>query len=319
MIREIKRIQNILGVEETGTIDSYTKAAIKNYQLRVGLSPTGELDDKTYARFLLHFGQVEEVDNVEPTPGIPDFGDEDNATTDLSENNSQIDIDVVLLPKTEYVSDQGKAEKKYYIFLHHTAGWNNPYAVIKDWATDTRGRVGTHYVIGGINLKNDDDQYDGKIVQCIPDDYFAFHLGSTSTDKINTYMHKHSIGIEICNFGGLTKQGNNYLTYTGQIVNPKYVEDLGYNFRGYRYWHKYTDKQLESLSQLIRNLSIKYDIDIRIGLNERLTKMTPQNAFDFYTEARDGKILGLLSHTSVRKDKSDVSPQKKLVDMIKSL
>jgi hypothetical protein len=50
------------------------------------------------------------------------------------------------LPEGEYVKEE---TAKKWIFIHHTAGRHNPYKVIDQWGRDQRGRIGTHYVIGG--------------------------------------------------------------------------------------------------------------------------------------------------------------------------
>lgn len=312
---EVTVLQRLLGVNITGEFDEYTQAAVKNFQLRTGMKADGSVDKRTYNTILNRLGHDEE-EKVKPKY----FDEEDfDYTTDLSETDVAIPIIEEMMPSDEYVSDQGRIKDKKYIFLHHTAGWSNPFKTINDWATDSRGRIGTHYVVGGINIKNNDNQHDGKIVKCIPDDYFAYHLGGYKRHGIDRYMHKHSIGIEICNFGWLTEKNGNYYTYTGQIVDPEYVEDLGYKFRGYRYYHRYTDEQVSSLKYLIELLSEQFDINIYNGLQERLINMHPGDAFDWYEEAVHGEVHGLLSHTNVRRDKTDVSPQEHLVKMINSL
>lgn len=304
---QICKIQKVLGFEETGIIDAHTKAGIKNFQMKVGLVANGELDQTTYESFAkrhkLDSIQIEKTDCV--------------ASTDLSETEIPYEINELMLSRDEYVTEYGKIQRKNYIFLHHTAGWNNPYDTIESWENDTRGRIGTHYVIGGINVKNDNSEHDGKIVKCIPDEYFGWHLGSTSDHGINFEMHKTSIGIEICNFGWLTLRNGKYYAYTGQEIPKKYVCDLGFKFRGYQFWHKYTDEQISSLENLLMMLSKKHSIDLSKGLAQRLVKLSSNDAFEYSKDVVSGKVLGILSHTNVRKDKFDVFPQKELVDMLK--
>ena len=43
------------------------------------------------------------------------------------------------------------------------------------------------------------------------------------------------------------------------------------------------------------------------------------SAWDFSDEACSGKIVGLLTHGQVRKDKDDMHPQQNLIDMLMSL
>jgi N-acetyl-anhydromuramyl-L-alanine amidase AmpD len=312
---KIKVIQKILGIEpQTGLYDEHTKAAVKNFNLRVGNGSIDVLDSKTYTSIVEKLGTGTDLNFYNESVRTDNDSD---CTTDLSETDASFEI--YSLDPDEYVTSNGKILKKEYIFLHHTSGWSNPYATIDDWNRDSRGRIGTHFVIGGIDIKTGDAKHDGRILKCIPDEYFAWHLGSTSKDKISMHMHVHSVGIEICNMGYLTQKGNAYYTYTGARVHEKYVEDLGFNFRGFRYWHKYTDEQIDSTYALINTLQRKYNIDIAKGLKGMIEKIGVQKAFDFDQSARDGKIKGLLSHTNVRKDKTDVSPQKNLVEMIKSL
>ena len=304
----ICKIQQVLGFEETGILDQHTKAGIKNFQIQMGFSATGDLDDKTFEAFTKRY----KLDEIKITQTDSD------ASTDLSETDVAYKIDELMLSKDEYVTEYGKIKGRKHIFLHHTSGWNDPIATIKDWENDARGKIGTHYVIGGTNLKTDDERVDGLIVKCIPDDYFAWHLGSTSKDGINFEMHKTSIGIEICNFGYLTQKNGKFYTYTGQVVPQKYVCDLGFKFRGYQYWHKYTEAQIESLEHLLTMLGKKYSIDLSKGLVARLMKLSANDAFEYSKDALSGKLTGILSHTNVRKDKFDVFPQKELVDMLKN-
>ncbi len=70
-------------------------------------------------------------------------------TDEMEEPVVPEDFDLIIeksyLPKNEYyVTD----EKKDWIFIHHTAGWNNPFNTIKHWGRDSRGRVATEFVLG---------------------------------------------------------------------------------------------------------------------------------------------------------------------------
>lgn len=286
---DIIHAQRALHIEPTGVFDELTQAAVRNFQLKNNLSVTSTLDAATKEHM---------------------FGDDVDLSTDLSNKLSGF-IQDYYLPPGEYVATPTKKE---YLFLHHTAGWNNPYRVVDMWGSDSVGRIGTQYIIGGINPRTGDDSYDGTILKTFDDQFYAWHLG-----KVDAYMHKHSIGIEICNFGYLTRKGQSFYTYTGAKVNPEYVVDLGYSFRGHQYWHRYTDAQIKSLRDLIMYVTDKHGISRYIGLQERLGHMSPRDAFEYYDDAKFGEVKGILSHTSVRPDKFDVFPQENLIDMILSL
>lgn len=306
-------IQNILQIPESGHWDNETKASIKNFQLRMGMPGTGIADVKTVEMLLQRTGRT----LVGDTPIVQQNFEDLDASTDLMEDS--LNLIEHMLPPNEYVNET--INKFEYIFIHHTSGWDNPTAVVEDWARDQRGRIGVHYVIGGTHI-NKTSKHDGLIVKCIPDKNWAYHLGSTTTDGISSYMHKHSIGIELCNFGYLTKTTEGFKTYTGAIVNADNVLDLGYKFRGYQYWHKYSPLQLRSLKALLKKISKQHSIDLHVGLYDWLKRL-PTNqyykAFEHSPDATAGKVKGVLSHTNVRKDKTDVYPHPQLIDILLNL
>ena len=59
-------------------------------------------------------------------------------------------------------------------------------------------------------------------------------------------------------------------------------------------------------------------IDVRKGLPDSIRKMGV-SAFEFNEDAYYGRTKGLWTHTNTRKDKSDMFPQKELIDMLLGL
>jgi len=289
---KVKELQRALKIKADGIFGRMTEAAVKNWQNKNGRHPDGVASPEILVILL-----------------------DDEISTDGSERFNReagITIDKYYLPKDEYVSNN-PAPKKEYIFLHHTAGGHNPYATIDMWARDDRGRIGTKYVIGGIS-PNGNDEYDGIIVDCIPDDDWAFHLG-----RVDRYMHSHSIGIEICCRGWLMRKNNKYIDYYGKRIPKEHVCELKFEFRGYKYFYNYSDAQIEALKKLIPYLGEKYNIDLSKGLKQWLKVLSPNQALDFFNDAIDGKVRGILSHTNVRKDKTDIYPHPKILKLIKNL
>ena len=127
-------------------------------------------------------------------------------------------------------------------------------------------------------------------------------------------MHSHSVGIEVCNFG----QIKNGLTYTGQKADPNQIVELKQPFRGYKFWHRYSDKQIITLKELILYIANRDSIDIRKGLISEI-KIKGVEAFEFNSDAYYGKVKGMWTHTNTRKDKVDMFPQQELIDMLLSL
>lgn len=220
-------------------------------------------------------------------------------------------IKLVLLPSDQYFREE---TKKIQIYLHHTAGNSNPYSVIEDWAR-TDVEIATSFIVGGKPPKGVDAWVDGQLFQCFSSKYWAYHLGLKSTklppgSKSPMFLQKSSIGIEICNWGWLTKRADGkYINYVGGIVSPEEVVDLGYDYRGYRYWHAYTDAQIETTKLILQYLCKTWNIPAEYKGIEM---------FDLDDRAFQGES-GIWTHSSVRKDKWDCSPQPKLIDMLKGL
>ncbi len=224
-----------------------------------------------------------------------------------------------ILEKGEYIEEK---TKKNTIYLHATAGSHRADWTIDAWnkdrtSTKSRLRVATAFVLGGLDKKGTDkDGMDGKLYRAFDEDYWANHLGLKKPN--NLLLNKQSIGIEICNYGPITKsKDGKFLTYVNSEIDPSQVCDLGFKFRGYQYYHKYTTKQIETLRELLIHLSTKHGINLKDGLYTILDKPNG-GGFEVNEDALSGKP-GVWSHTSVRKDKFDVFPQPELIQMLKTL
>jgi len=303
--QEVVELQRALQINVTGVFDENTKAAVLAYQREHGLMVDGIVGSQTLSAIR-----------------------EATITTDISEKVYSpfpgLTVKKNFLPSSEYKS--GPTQKEY-LFLHHTAGWNNPYKTVQDWATDNRGPVATEFVLGGPSVKGNDDRYDGEMVQCCPEGAYGWHLG----DNGSQYMHVHSVGIEVCNFGQLTEGGyrnsnrvwiekipGKYYTYSGQQVDDSQIVKLEKPFREHRGWHAYSDKQIEALKLFILWIAERDSIDIRDGLIANIRR-NGVNGFDFNEDAYYGRIKGMWTHTNTRKDKFDLFPQPNLIDMLLSL
>ena len=194
-----------------------------------------------------------------------------------------------------------KHEKKQ-IYLHHTAGGPDAVSVAKYFDTKPE-RVATAFIIGA----------NGTIVQCFSSKDWAYHLGlKESIFKANKVpyisLDPISIGIEVCNWGPLTFKNNKYYNYVGGEVNASYVTTLEKPYKGYKHWFTYTDAQIESLRQLVEYLCETYDIP----------KDYNESIWDIDLDALKGN-KGIFTHNSVRKDKSDMYPCPRVIQMLKNL
>lgn len=224
-----------------------------------------------------------------------------------------------ILEDGEYVKE---IIKKNTIYLHATAGSHRADWTIDGWnkdrtSTKSRLRVATAFIIGGPDKKGlDKDLMDGKVFRAYNEDYWASHLGLKTAN--NNELNKQSIGIEICNYGPLTKtKDGKFLTYVNSEVDASQVCDLGYLFRGYQFHHKYSAKQIASLKELLIFLGDKYKIDLKSGL-VKILDLPKGGGFEINADALAGKH-GIWAHVNVRRDKFDIHPQDELTTMLKSL
>ena len=213
---------------------------------------------------------------------------------------------LVKFPENQYYK---KEFKKTQIYLHHTAGNPDGKAVFRWWTQDKQGRIATCVSISGKG-KNTND---GEIIQGYSSKFWAYHLGAKS--KFFAAMglpykelDKISIGVEICNWGQLTKRGDKFYNYVKGEVPANEVCELEKPYKGYKYYHNYTDAQIESTKQLLLYWGKFYDIPL--DYNEDIWDLTPR--------AYKGEA-GIFTHNSVRPDKVDIYPHPKMIEMLKSL
>jgi len=281
---EVKQIQAYLGLTVDGNFGPKTHGKVCEWQHNNSLTVDGVVGPLTWNAMGL-------------------------ATTDNSELTYETENGLIIhkhfLPDNEYMT----GSKPEYVFLHHTAGWNNPYRTIEHWAGDDRGKVATEFVLGGQSIKGNDNQYDGELLQAMPQGGWGWHLGTG-----RSHMHKNSVGIEVNNFGWV-KDGK---TYAGTTAAASQLVTLAKPFRGYKTWHRYSDKQIKVLKDWILWIGERDSIDIRAGL-PALIKEKGADAFEYNEDVKNGKLKGLWTHTNVRTTKVDMFPQPELMDMLVSL
>jgi hypothetical protein len=200
---------------------------------------------------------------------------------------------------------------KKQIYLHHTAGNANPIGVFKYWGK-TGERVATCVTVGGLPGTSKDWK-DGDIAQGFSSKYWAYHLGLQTTTfakfKIPYQsLDKISIGVEICNWGYLVKTDRGFTTYVNTTVPDDQVVEYKDKFKGQKYYHKYTDAQIESTRKLLLYWKDIYGIPLTYN----------EDIWDICPRALKGEA-GVYTHNSVRKDKSDIHPQPEMIAMLKSL
>ena len=160
-----------------------------------------------------------------------------------------------------------KASEITAIIYHYTAGGGQESTV--KYFQDPASKVSAHYVLGR----------DGKIVQMVPLDQAAWHAG-VSTLAGASAVNNFSIGIEICNWGKLTKKGDKFYVWSGEPYRgPAPIHAAG------AYWEPYTDAQYKSLARLTTDLLAKYPIKHITGHSDialpKGRKIDPGAGFDY--------------------------------------
>ena len=193
-----------------------------------------------------------------------------------------------ILNDVQYIKE---VTKKDTIIFHHTAGNKDALAVAKDWNTDKRGKVATAYIIG----------YDGTVVRCFDDKYWGYALGIG-----NAQVEKKSIQIELCAWGYLTEKEGKFYNYVNREIPESEVETLETPFKGFKHFHRYSNEQIQALKELVTYLCEKHSIKGSLSLSD----------FQLSNYALKGG-KGFFTHNSYRLDKSDVYPDKRILEAFK--
>lgn len=303
-------------------IDGYfgqnTLVSVTNFQKLCGIKVDGILGPLTWNKLLHYTTEPKIEDLIEQKPNINPI-----LAKPSTINQNGLKIFDCLLDSDEYYREE---TPKNTIWLHHTAGGSRPDWTIgsweKDYKKDENGqpvfdengnnislRVGTQFVIGRRSSSTEDATWDGVILRAFDEKFWAYHLGINS--KNSKALNSSSLGIEICNYGPLTlsKDGKFY-NYVKKPIRENEVVELSKPFRGYKFYEKYTDLQLENTRKLILHLKDIWNIEIQSGIYDENWFEYSENWFS---------TGGLRSHTQVRKDKFDLFPQKELIQMLNSL
>lgn len=203
-------------------------------------------------------------------------------------------------PKHLYIP---KVHDKTQVVLHHTVSPNDSIrGDLYTWLKDQR-RIATCIIVGG----------DGTPNQLFSSRYSAYHLGIKEKvfRDLNIpykFLDFNAIGVEIDTAGGLVKRNGAWYDVYGYKYDSCDVQEYEIGYRGFYGFQKYTDAQIETVRQLLiywndfYGIPLTYNDDMWVVSKRALTG-TP----------------GIWSHTSYRKDKSDIHPQPEMVEMLQSL
>ncbi|HEX2535055.1 MAG TPA: N-acetylmuramoyl-L-alanine amidase [Chitinophagaceae bacterium] len=195
-----------------------------------------------------------------------------------------------------------RAHPKARIVLHFTAGQTR--SDLFTMTTHNR-HVSVPFVIAR----------DGTIYQLFSSRFWSGHIGAGIGNLSGNAQDKVTIGIELSNYGFLTRQGNNLETIYSRLPDragrPGPVDvycslddteayrQLDVPFRNQRFYATHTPAQYESLIILLRYLTAQYDIP-RAFLPEPLRYTATREVLSF---------RGIVSHINYRENgKWDIGP-----------
>ncbi|NOS82277.1 MAG: N-acetylmuramoyl-L-alanine amidase [Nitrospira sp.] len=140
-----------------------------------------------------------------------------------------------------------------YLVFHYTAGKSAASSV--SWLTNPEAKASAHLVLAR----------DGTITQLAPFNVKTWHAGISHWDGLSG-LNSHSIGIEMDNAGPLKKVGDRYQAWFGtlygvaQVIHAKHRLD-----EEFRWWHAYTEVQIQRALELARLLVRHYGLKDVVG------------------------------------------------------
>lgn len=159
------------------------------------------------------------------------------------------------------------------VIIHFTAGSTAESAIrtLCDDKVAAKKRTSAHIVIG----------QQGEITQLVPFNTVAWHAGDSQYQGRSGF-NQYSIGIEIDNPGELTKSGDKYISWFNKVYPESEVVYLTHrNQSTPKYWHTFTEKQIEAVFAICAALDLTYPIKYILGHEEisPLRKTDPGPAF----------------------------------------
>lgn len=190
-------------------------------------------------------------------------------------------------------------QTKTGIVLHHTVG-GSAASTLKWWQADPR-RVATAYLV----------ERDGRIYEVFPPEAWAWHANVKAED-----FERRTIGIELCSEGALEAApdpdnpgrlllyafqgaGRRLLGPAERLLEERRVIHFSEGWRGYSWFDQYDDRQVAASIALVAWLCERFRIPARIPLEAYLPAADPRRWYAF---------AGVLHHTMLRADKSDLHP-----------
>ncbi len=140
-----------------------------------------------------------------------------------------------------------------YLVLHYTAGESARSSI--NWLTNPESKASAHIVLGR----------DGSICQLAPFNVKTWHAGVSQWDGLSG-LNSYAIGIEMDNAGPLKKIGDRYQAWFGTMYEQSEVLYAKHRLdQEPRWWHAYTEAQIQRALELSRLLVRHYQLREVVG------------------------------------------------------
>lgn len=184
---------------------------------------------------------------------------------------------------------------KKQIVLHHSASADSAHNMYNWWRND-----GVTHVATPIGITDS-----GEIVRGYEEIFWAHHIGMRN--QYNLQRNLEAVAVEIMNWGYLSEANGKFYNYVGGEVPKDRVIEL--NYRGNKYYETYTEAEIESLRKWILVMAMRFNIPLTYS---------HEDMWNVSNNAIMG-VPGIYSHNSYLSGKTDISPQPKMIEMLKSL
>lgn len=140
-----------------------------------------------------------------------------------------------------------------HLVFHYTAGKSAASSI--NWLTNPESKASAHLVLAR----------DGTITQLAPFNIKTWHAGLSHWDGLSG-LNSYSIGIEMDNAGPLKKVGDQYQAWFGTLYAEDRVVLAKHKLDDKpRWWHAYTEVQIQKALELAQLLVRHYDLKDLIG------------------------------------------------------
>ncbi|TKB90219.1 MAG: N-acetylmuramoyl-L-alanine amidase [Nitrospira sp.] len=150
-------------------------------------------------------------------------------------------------------SNKGGDLAPRYLVFHYTAGKSAASSI--NWLMNPESKASAHVVLAR----------DGTITQLAPFNVKTWHAGLSHWDGLSG-LNSYSIGIEMDNAGPLKKVGDKYQAWYGTLYAEDQVIFAKHKLDDEpRWWHAYTEIQIQKALELAQLLVRHYDLKDVVG------------------------------------------------------